>query len=352
MTETKEMESDSGESLNVLCRICARHSDSVRDLFNAEHKNEKLVDMLSFCLKQIIHEDDGLPRIICEVCGTNLIMVYEFHTLYNNSELRLREIFTGSQNKVKLEIEYGHCDNEMKLENEGKMSSLPDSTDNINLESIKTRQSNIISGVPLTRNIKSERPNKSKKWDKTEKKLKSSQRDSESSSLKIECYECFQCKESFHKFIDLQRHSSSHIRKVKAYECSECQIRFVYLKSLFRHRRQKHPKRVYECENCTEAFSKLTLFKEHSEHVHKNEMKTYRCDLCSKQFLLRLQFSCHQLEHLNSQNISCKICGVRFLQHRMLKSHIRDKHTSINLAAFSLVGVHLIYFLLFRSFVF
>lgn len=333
MDDTKKMDSD---SLSTLCRICARHSDSVLDLFKAEYQGEKLVEMLSFCSKQLIHEADGLPRIICEVCKSNLITVHEFHTLYSNSEQRFREILKISQNSVKVEIDYLPCENEMKLENEDKMVLLPDISCFSNDLATKRRlRSNIMksldnSELSLKKKIKKERKRESKKsQSQSPKILKSQKGDPENFSLNVEFYECFQCKEYFQKFSDLQRHATSHIGKEKPYECSECEsVRFVYLKSLIRHRRQKHPTRIYECDYCSEAFVTLAVLKQHLENSHKNEMKTYPCGLCSKQFLVRLQFSCHQLEHSNSQQILCKICGENFTQHRMLKSHIRDKHTT------------------------
>lgn len=310
--------------LTTLCRICAKHSDRILDLFNEEHKGEKLVDLLSYCLKQLIHEDDGLPRIICEVCGTNLIMVHEFHTLYSNSELRFRDILEVSQNNVKLELGYDPCENEIKVEPDDEITHitlLPDVS--------YFRNHNYFDTYSFT-DMTHERPKKLKQLNKTKKsakKLTSHQREPHQSRVKIELYECFECKETFPKFRALKRHTRIHIRQEKPYECSDCKVRFVYLKSFARHRRQKHPTRVFECEYCTDAFATLPKLKQHLNIAHKHEVKAYKCDVCPKTYPLRFQLSYHQLKHLHSQPVSCSFCGESFTQ-RMLKSHIRDKHTS------------------------
>lgn len=325
MTEINENRSD---YLTTLCRICAKHSDNVIDLFHAEHNNIKLAEILAFCLQQIIHENDGLPGIICEGCGSNLIVVHSFHTLYNDSEQYFRRMLSSSENNVKVEI---NCEpdepveNEIKVENESHIVVLPDISyfDNEHFENEKLQKVNDDDDSYMSSDdVKSthERPEKSTH------KRKSQKMPAEWS--KFEIFECFQCKKCFNRFSDLQRHANSHKKKIKPYECSECRIQFVYLKSLFRHRRQKHPSRVYECEYCTEAFESLSKLKRHVNGAHKNELKTYKCEMCTKTFLLRFQLSCHQSEDLCSQSFKCTTCCDAFPLHRMLKNHIRDKHTS------------------------
>lgn len=308
-------------SLTALCRICGKHSNSVLNLFNAEHKGEKLVDMLSFCLKQLVYEDDGLPGIICEICGSNLLMVHEFHTLYNNTERRFRDVLE-SQNRVKVEIEYEPCDSVIKVEPEDPathITLLPD----VNYFG----NDNYFGTYSINTALTPQKPKKLNKRKKPTHKLKSQQREAEQSMVKSEFYECFECKECFSKFRDLKRHSRNHTRKIKPYECNDCKVRFVYLKSFARHRRNKHPTRVFECEYCTDAFATLPKLKQHLNNAHTNEVKTYKCDSCSKTFPLRFQLSCHQLKHLDVQPLSCSVCGESFTQRRMLKAHIRDKHT-------------------------
>lgn len=334
MTELPEIGT---EGLTTLCRICARHSDSMLNLFIAEHEDVKLVDMLVFCLKQMIHEGDGLPGIICDVCGSTLIMVHEFHKLYNDSEQRFHQVLDASENKVKVEMEYESGENVIKQENEGDIFLLPEVCyfDNDHFETSKPRKvdkSDLVTHEFTLKTIqRHEGPKNSKKLierKKAAKKRKSHETAIWKPRTNPEYYECFQCEKRFKKFKNLQRHSSSHIHKEKPYECTECRIRFVYLKSLFRHRRQKHPTRIYECEYCPDAFLTLIKLKQHLDSSHKYELKTYKCDSCSKKFSLRFQLACHQSEQLCSQQMSCKTCGESFSHHRMLKSHIRDKHTS------------------------
>lgn len=325
----------------TLCRICAKDSDSILDLFNAEHNGKKLAEMLGLCLKQILHESDGLPGIICQDCKSNLIVVHSFHTLYNDSEQHFRRMFLSPENKVKVEVVCEPdvpCENKIKVENEGHMVVVPDISyfDNKHFETPRPQNTVSINDSDnldksSTEKLTQHKSKKSKevansKCKNSAQKLKSERR--HSGKVKFEIFECFQCKKYFKRFSDLQRHASSHTKKEKAYECSECRIKFVYLKSLFRHRRQKHSSRVYECEYCTDAFESLSKLKQHVNCAHKNELKTYKCESCTKTFLLSFQLSCHQAEDLCSQSFQCTACSDSFPLHRMLKSHIRDKHTS------------------------
>lgn len=317
MTETKELRSN---YTTTLCRICAKSSESIIDLFNADHNGVKFAEMLSFCLKQIIHVSDGLPGIICEACGSNLIMVHGFHRLCNDSEGYFRQILSSTENKIKVEVgsdpDEPTGEDQVKVENEGHIVVLPDISyfDN---EHFKTPKP-----IDSDKNVQSRISNRKK----SVKKLKAGRLPSK--GLKFELFECFECKKCFDRFSHLQRHAKTHNKIVKDYECTECRIKFVYLKSLFRHRRQKHSSRVYECEYCTEAFESLSKLKQHVNGTHKNELRTYKCDLCTKTFLLSFQLSCHQTEDLCSTDFQCTTCGDSFPMHRMLKNHIRDKHTS------------------------
>lgn len=286
-----------GSDYLTLCRICAKYSENTVDLFNAEHNGKKLVEMLAFCLKLIIHEHDGLPGIICEDCGSKLIVVHAFHKIYNDSEQHFRRLFSSAENEVKVEVECDPdvpCENQIKVENEGHMVVVPDISyfDNEHFETDRPQKTDSIhdsDNADLSCDVKSTqqrstKPEKSSKSKTSTEKMRSKRTPFE--SVKFELFECFQCKKRFKRFSDLQRHGSSHTKKEKAYECSECRIKFVYLKSLFRHRRQKHSSRVYECEYCTDAFESLSKLKQHVNFAHKSELKTYKCESCTKTFLL------------------------------------------------------------------
>ncbi len=327
-----DIEENQSNNLTTQCRICARHSDNIVDLYNAEHNGLKYVDMLVFCIKQRIHENDGLPKIICQECRTDLIKVHSFHTLYSESEQHFRQLLPSTENRVKavkveLESEPDEpCRSQIKVENESQIVVLPD-INYFHSEQFETEQ---LQNVVLNQYTASTKKNSRKISEKVRKESvhEKKRRRLLSEGQKFEAFECYECKKKFNRFSSLQRHAGSHIKNEKLFECTECRIRFVYLKSLFRHRRQRHSDRVYECEYCTEAFESLSKLKQHVNGTHKDELKTYRCELCSKTFLLQFQLSCHQTDDSCSKSFRCTSCDETFPMHRMLKNHIRDKHTS------------------------
>lgn len=331
MSEIKQVE---GNTLRALCRICAKQSDKVVDLFTAEHNGKKIVDMLVFCLKQLVRECDGFPGIVCEDCKSDLIKVYAFHTRYNDSEQQFRRMLSPSTvNKVKVEAESEsdeQCQNQIKLENDGHIVVLPDISyfDNDHFETQRLQDTVVNDSSDMSQIKEDSIQRRSKKSKKISGSKKTTQR-MPTHRQKSELFECFQCKKCFNRFSSLQRHASTHhVDKEKPYECTECRIQFVYMKSLFRHRRQKHSDRIYECEYCPEAFESLSKLKRHVNGAHKHELKAYKCDLCSKTFVLRFQLACHQTDDVCSQSFQCTTCDETFPLHRMLKTHIRDKHTS------------------------
>lgn len=330
MSETATKDTDCINLVTSACRICTKQTNNSIDLFNGEHNGKKFVEMLSFCLKRSIHQNDGLPGTICTECGTNLITVHAFHTLCLDSEHHFRRLFSSTENKVKVEVDSEldePCENRVKIESEGHIVVLPDISYFHNEHFDTQKQSNEEVSDSDYSDYKSKSMRKSLKKSKKlreQKRLHRLSAERQASGL----FECFECKKTFNRFSNLQRHASSHAKKDKTYVCSECHIKFVYLKSLFRHRRQKHADRVYECEYCTEAFESLSKLKHHINGVHKQDSKTYKCDVCSKTFLLHFQLLCHQTEDVCTQNFQCTDCDEAFPLHRMLKTHIRDKHTS------------------------
>lgn len=62
---------------------------------------------------------------------------------------------------------------------------------------------------------------------------------------------------------------------------------------------------------------------------HKNQLKSYKCNYCTRSFILHFQLVFHMAKHENKNLYSCDTCGDTFFTERQLKAHIRDSHTSM-----------------------
>lgn len=80
-------------SSTMLCRICATEhtNDCLNNLQTSTHNGLYFVDMLQECLQRSISND--FPMNICLDCTSNLIMVYNFHLMCNDSDKKFREMF-------------------------------------------------------------------------------------------------------------------------------------------------------------------------------------------------------------------------------------------------------------------
>lgn len=325
------------------CRICAKQSSVTKNLFVDEHNGKKLVDLLKFCIQRAIERNDGLPENICEECTSQLISTHEFHTLCfyseqnfrklllssNNHELK-REIDSISEPLAKVEVIYESDYSEKTIILDGDVeNALLAYDDNLS-------DSNVASKRDFKLNTKKPRtkPKQSTRFtiEIPRKKKRSKVPTRQSESIDTKSYECYQCKHIFSNLSHLRRHLNNHNslgskESIKpGFKCSFCEMRFTHIKSLFRHRR-KHTTRVHECEYCPDAFETLTQLKQHLQ-IHQHELKLHTCDLCPRKFPLYFQLQHHRLNHEGAKRFDCNLCSKNFVTERLLRSHIRDVHTS------------------------
>ena len=78
----------------------------------------------------------------------------------------------------------------------------------------------------------------------------------------------------------------------------------------------------YECDICGKKFVQRTLLKSHSLLVHTN-VRPFKCDICQKLFKQKSCLSTHMLVHTNEKSFKCESCGKQFKHKRTLASHLR-----------------------------
>lgn len=324
------------------CRICAKQSTDTCDLFSNEHDGKKLIDLLRFCVQISVYKNDGLPTNICNECSSKLISTHEFHTLCWISDQHFRknllfshvdptklesDNFPEPLAKVEAVYEPDNCDREIKLENENEENERSYSVNALIFES-ETDSKFVEKRKPCT--TKKRKRTKQKRAHKKEKRIRVRE---PRVKREIDFYECIECKLTFKQYQQLRNHQKDHSSEpsTKPFECNYCQMQFAHGQSLIRHKR-KHTKNIYECEYCQHAFAELVQLKEHLDmHKEKNELKTYKCELCSRKFPMSFQLANHMVvNHVDTKRFDCTYCNDSFVTVRLLKSHIREVHTSKN----------------------
>lgn len=335
------------ESLEKFCRICAKNTHQIQNLFEIVHDGVILADMLRHCLKRSVRMIDGFPSNICTICKANLISSYEFIKLCDKSEqffsIKLdsiersddfkpfTQVYSGSRinenlnsniemltlNKYDLdEMSDIHADEDVDFDIMGEVpidvSGLLCVKNNFDVNRILTEENTEILLSSDTKNRGLPKiPSFRKFFEKSEART----------------YECYECKRNFSVFSELRQHMNEHDNTKKPFECTTCKMRFVHLNSWFRHR-SRHTKNIHECEYCKQSFPSLPTLKHHVQELHKDHLIEYKCTKCPKIFSQHFLLVWHNEWHKKAKQFVCSTCDAVFFNERKLKAHNRDNHLS------------------------
>lgn len=152
----------------------------------------------------------------------------------------------------------------------------------------------------------------------------------------IKNFECFDCKENFQQFGDLQDHIVLHSANEQSYECKTCQARLSLFTSWRRHCLQ-HTKYIFDCEYCELAFCTAEKARIHIQDTHRDQADVYQCDKCTNTFPLRVLLLNHNERHQREQTklnnrehetnmefdkkYVCDVCQKSFVQSGSLRIH-------------------------------
>ena len=117
----------------------------------------------------------------------------------------------------------------------------------------------------------------------------------------------------------------SHGHKERKFSCTYCKFT-AYTKCVLEchvngvHTREKS----YRCDICCKEFFHPSSFKNHKRQMHGS--KTYMCDICSKQFRRPAGLRNHMLSHTGERPYVCELCDYTALRSGDLNRHVRTKH--------------------------
>ncbi len=80
----------------------------------------------------------------------------------------------------------------------------------------------------------------------------------------------------------------SHV--CKHHQCDLCDVKFLRARNLRLHKRAHQGEVVYPCEQCESLFLNKKRRREHFRDYHTNNEKKYRCEICDKRFLVKVNY--------------------------------------------------------------
>ncbi|CAG9863150.1 unnamed protein product [Phyllotreta striolata] len=381
------------ETYRDACRICLKHSDNMKNLFNLviPKDSSPAVDFIRKMSDLKLLHSENLPSNICSDCTQRVFETFDFVETCVASDARLRNLETR---RMLRKIEAEALEQEMEEEIIVKCD-IPTLVENISEDEITEKSEEKDNPLPpelqftITRKINTYKCDNCNLKFTNKTKFLLHQR-----NHKNQPYKCSECSISYSKKYLLNLHLKSHTNEDKAFKCNVCgkQFNFEYLlkqhefkhrdtkpfpctkcdkgcltaESLRRHMRthdENYKKKVHICHLCNKSFAYPSFLAEHMKnhtgekphvckecgksfrqsgalHFHQKThtgLKRFPCTICKEKFMARSILKVHMRKHTNERPYTCDICGVSFRQSSDLKSH-RRIHTGEKLVLCTVCG--------------
>lgn len=140
-------------------------------------------------------------------------------------------------------------------------------------------------------------------------------------SNKSDTKKCGICERSFSNLQALEFHQKTHENSF--FDCPEtdCNKKFKRKSSLRKHLYFHRGKFKYACDDCGESFVDKVKFEIHAASKHQRVQRTFKCQLCTKNFTSADYLKRHQVTHKDEFKYSCKICNQKFKWLTSLQTH-------------------------------
>lgn len=301
------------------CRVCAKESRNMINLFCIRKKGLRLADMLAICIQSEIIENDSRPSNICMKCIQSLESAFDFYNLAKASENRYIEMCAEFGSSVKspssstsetLNVEILDTD---LVEGLLKIEPAEENIDN------DTHFDEVIIEETTSLQLNKNHSNRIAATKKSETKHAMNPKDIESRK-RNRLFECFLCKEKIKTYKETRAHLTKH-DLATPHKCRVCSMRFSR-KYFNLHLCQGQ---VIQCEYCTSMFDNTMKLLEHLEcHEDKNLYKWYKCTDCSKMFAMSFLLEAHKRQHNDMEKPHvCNVCNRGFRANFLLNKHMQ-----------------------------
>lgn len=125
-------------------------------------------------------------------------------------------------------------------------------------------------------------------------------------------------------------HFENHLKVHADNELIKCQLCDHQFLHIFEHTMhlQTHNAKTFKCEVCLKEYKSKSQLKEHRT-IHTERVK-FECDLCGKQFVKKQGVETHMHEkHIGIREYMCETCGASFFRSSDLKRHMEGIHSDV-----------------------
>ncbi|XP_062538377.1 zinc finger protein 436-like isoform X2 [Armigeres subalbatus] len=302
---------------STVCRLCeAPEKASLNWIELYVEKNEHLLPKIRACANIVIHENDELPRRICDRCHQTVERAYNFKLQCEITDAKLRN-----------ELDF------MK-ENESKGKKVPPFDYGHFLQGSDHLETDVASEkvVPKTEPTPEQ--------DEEEQVIPEIEEDEEVLSVEIELKgsDSDGDAEDTHKNDDSDNesetsdseHDSDWLDKAMTaekkkrnrghYKCDVCGQEFTRKYDLYTHRKSVHGSTPFQCKQCMKCFSKQSRLVDH-ELLHTG-IRPFQCPECEKNYATQKGLKGHIIDvHTPNLPYVCDKCGKGFSNETKLRNH-------------------------------
>lgn len=344
-----------------VCRVCAKFSGSLMDIFSKLEQNGPCpADLLFECVDSNVHLNDPFPKKICLSCVDATQNAFKFKRRYEQSHKQFCQVL--NPNNIDVNLLYPECKDQMHEQNgyednlEAEINGLASGSNECvvaeeeTVECLKNEeddhqlQETEVGRWQVNPCICDEFIKNEITYLESDKKLMP---DSHYSDTNFFTHFCDTCGEGFSNNTNVILHSLNHFnleqnqcpycpKSYKSrsglkhhvvihsgeqpYKCPHCSEAFFYKSHISRHILKHSNKRLFQCPDCDMAFAQNSALKYHMRS--HSEQRRYKCNLCTKTFKTNDLLQKHLQVHSSNRPFQCPKCPYRFKKDRHLQNHI------------------------------
>ncbi|XP_058464348.1 zinc finger protein 883-like [Malaya genurostris] len=355
-------------SFENICRCCLSNTEDFSSIFEI-YNDYYMPKVINVCTGLSIHQNDGLPGVVCQSCLLKLVTAYETRRLFIRSNNHLKEQLNHlklSEQEILIELSTtaekciaASADNAELLPSvENILDEAPittwDNEINLHIEQLQDGTNELAANVEdcLDELIIEKYENLEKNgynFPVVESTVEDVKNDQESLDfpMKVESSSLFvneeeQCSETDFpsysdgnedaKEVDCKEEATSAETNVKdvPQNCSICGKTYRNGRLLQRHI-QYHNTNKSDCPICSRSFTHTSNLKRHLQS-HKPPVEGFTCSICSRNFEKGAQLYDHlklhkpALDESTSYTMHCDSCGMETTSFAGFVAHMAEEH--------------------------